>query len=903
MALKRKLICTTFLSGIAMSASAVGAMAGPLVVDDGTRYSVSGSQTFTSVWIGQDNPSQKLDVLPGGNLTSDSVDMGLNVGAGSNTATVTGNGTWTNNSYFFIGDKSSGNTLSILDGGSVSSGSTWLGYDTGSNLNALVIDNSSLTNSGDFVVGDLGSNNSVTIRNGATATSLNSFVGGARPLSNGSGNSVTVSGDGSTWITTNVLYFGNAGGLNTLNVENRGQVVVGADMVVGALDGSDGNQVFITGDGTRLDITKRLYVGRNGDNNVLRVEDGADLTSTDARIGGSTNSTVATSGNSVVVTGSGSTWGMTGTLRIGDGLGRGSSGNSLTVSDGGEVTLSGPADKATYIGFAATDLNNSLTVTGVGSKYTTNGDILVGANFGQAGNSLLEVTQGGSVTSNGLVGVGGTSTLSVGAGSSLSAASLGLQGGSTLIVGISDDRPASIGVTGAATLGGTLEAVISAEGLRSSRYDVITAGSLSGNFADLVLTGYNENYTAALGTDATTAYILFNAELGAGQRLNNNQSNVAGALDDYFNSGGTFTTAIAGLYGLSGKQLTTALTQVSGEDGASGGVNAIERATTSFLNLMLGGGGQSGTPGVSRQAAASSVNTGVVPTADVPPAARGGWSLWGGVYGGTANLPGDGSVGSHDTSTSVGGIATGWDYDMTSDARIGVAIAGGRTNWDLDQNLGNGDSTFFQLGAYGTQHFGGSYLSLAGSYAWHSMSTDRKVNLDGTEKLNADFDASNLSGRIEAGHRFSVSEQLGLTPYAAFQAQGVYMPGYSEDGGSPDQSFALSYKSDTATALRSELGLGFDTALGLDPALAKLFGRVAWAHDWNSDPSVQTSFRSLDMSTFTVNGAQAPDDMALVTAGADLGLSDATRLAATFDGEFGDGYQSYAGSLKLSYSW
>lgn len=179
------------------------------------------------------------------------------------------------------------------------------------------------------------------------------------------------------------------------------------------------------------------------------------------------------------------------------------------------------------------------------------------------------------------------------------------------------------------------------------------------------------------------------------------------------------------------------------------------------------------------------------------------------------------------------------------------------------------------------------------------MSTERRVGIDGTEKLDADFDASNLAGRIEAGHRFATGEQLGLTPYAALQAQAVYMPGYDENGG----SFALDYNANTATALRTELGVGIDTALGADPSVARVFGRVAWAHDWNSDAKVQASFASLDMSTFTVNGAEAPDNIALVTGGAEFGLTDATVLAATFDGEFADGYQSYAGSLTLTYSW
>lgn len=63
------------------------------------------------------------------------------------------------------------------------------------------------------------------------------------------------------------------------------------------------------------------------------------------------------------------------------------------------------------------------------------------------------------------------------------------------------------------------------------------------------------------------------------------------------------------------------------------------------------------------------------------------------------------------------------------------------------------------------------------------------------------------------------------------------------------------------------------------------------------------AFRSLPGANFTVNGAESPDDIALVTAGAEFGLGSQTTLAARFDGEFGKDYTTYGGTLALSYSW
>lgn len=865
MTFKRRLLQTSVLSAAVFTTAVAGARADDLVVDSPPVYEVNGPESYGTVWVGSNNPSQRLAVNPGGTLGSDTAALGVSAASDGNAATVTG--TWTNTGNFTLGYEGASNTLSISGAGEVTTGSLWLGGFSGATSNQATVDGAAakLSTTGGLVIGYGSNGNSVTTKNGAT-------------------------------VTTNTnLDVGFNGDSNTLSIESGASVISGDDMRIGTKAGSDSNTVTVTGSGSTLTVNsaKTLYVGLSGDDNALVVEDQGKLYTRNARIGGGSDSEQVTSGNTATVNGDGSRWELTGTLRIGDGrLLNTSSDNGLYVEDGATVELMDKS-KSTFIGLIPGDTGNTLKVSGTGSSFAA-GDISVGI---AASNSLLEASDGGSITGRD-IGVGGTSTLRVGEGSSVSGRDLSMFDGTTLSVDISDTDPVSIAFTGTAALNGTLEADVVSADLAPGRYDVVTATIVSGTFDQFVVTGIMNNFTAALGYDATAAYILFNAELGLGADLNQNQSNVATALDEYYNGGGALTGPIAGLYDLTGDQLATALTEVSGEVGATGGVNAIERATTSFLKLLLGGGGQSAAPFSARQQAAATINTGVVPTADAPPAS-GGWSLWGGVYGGAANLPGSASKGSHDTDTNVGGIAAGWDYNVADETRVGIAIAGGQTNWDLDSNLGSGDSTFFQLGAYGTQHFGATYLSLAAAYAWHSMSTERRVGIDGTEKLDADFDASNLAGRIEAGHRFATGEQLGLTPYAALQAQAVYMPGYDENGG----SFALDYNANTATALRTELGVGIDTALGADPSVARVFGRGAWAHDWNSDAKVQASFASLDMSTFTVNGAEAPDNIALVTAGAEFGLTDATVLAATFDGEFADGYQSYAGSLTLTYSW
>ena len=65
---------------------------------------------------------------------------------------------------------------------------------------------------------------------------------------------------------------------------------------------------------------------------------------------------------------------------------------------------------------------------------------------------------------------------------------------------------------------------------------------------------------------------------------------------------------------------------------------------------------------------------------------------------------------------------------------------------------------------------------------------------------------------------------------------------------------------------------------------------TGWTHALSSDASFG----------FSINGAEAPDDIALVTAGTTFGLGTQTTR---FDDEFGEDHSNSGGTLALSYNW
>ena len=82
-----------------------------------------------------------------------------------------------------------------------------------------------------------------------------------------------------------------------------------------------------------------------------------------------------------------------------------------------------------------------------------------------------------------------------------------------------------------------------------------------------------------------------------------------------------------------------------------------------------------------------------------------------------------------------------------------------------------------------------------------------------------------------------------------------------------------------------------------------LRARVAWAHDWVTDPSLLATFQTLPGASFIVNGAGAAKNSALTSAGAELHVTSQLSLAAKFDGEFASGSQTYAGTGTVRYTW
>jgi outer membrane autotransporter protein len=390
---------------------------------------------------------------------------------------------------------------------------------------------------------------------------------------------------------------------------------------------------------------------------------------------------------------------------------------------------------------------------------------------------------------------------------------------------------------------------------------------------------------------------------------------VGNAIDNFFNNGGALPPTFVSLFGLTGSHLTNALSQLSGE-AATGAQKVAFQLTDQFLNLMLDPfvDGRSGVGGSDHSALGFAPEREITPpeialayasvfkaSPKAVPVYEPRWTVWGGAYGGSNRTSGDIAViGSHDLSARTVGFAGGLDYRLTPDSVVGFAFAGGGTDWSLSQGLGGGKSDAFQAGIYGATKSGPAYLAAAFAFANHWMSTDR-IAFAG-DHLTADFNAQSYGGRLEGGYRFG-TPYGGITPYAAIQAQSFHTPSYAETDAIAN-GFGLAFGSRDATDTRSELGARFDNQMLLYPgAVLALRARLAWAHDWVSDPILAAAFQTLPGASFIVNGATPAQNSALASAGAELRLANGVSLLGKFDGEFASHSTTYGGTGTIRYRW
>jgi outer membrane autotransporter protein len=602
-------------------------------------------------------------------------------------------------------------------------------------------------------------------------------------------------------------------------------------------------------------------------------------------------------------------------------------GNALTV---GLNNLSTVFSGVISDGGSSGGTGGQLIKTGTGNLTLTNTETYTGATTVNGGtltvNGSIALSSGVAVNSGGtLAGTGTVSSTVVNSGGTLAPGNgnvgtltvhgnLTFNAGSIFLVDVTPATASKVNVTGTASLNGTVEAVFAPGSYLTNAYTILTAtGGRTGTFANLVTVNLPAFLTANLTYDPNDVMLVTLRSNLNRPGLTRNQAAVAATLDNSFNTGhGT----LAGLSGLTPSQLPAALNTLSGE-GTSGTQETAFGAGDLFLTTMMDQGafwrtgtgavgatyepmGYASDPAQAPVFKAMPVKAPLVPAEPV-------YRAWVAGFAGSWHLDGQADPGSATLSHSTAGSAAGLDYQVNRNLLVGVAAGGSLSSFSVPDRSTSGTLDGAHIGTYGVARWDAWYA--AGALAFNAFDNRLTRTIAGvgpTEIATGTFNSDMLSGRFEVGYKQAFGG-FAITPFAAVQFAELWQSGYAETSttlaGAPGVN-GLTYSSQTVSSLPTFLGAQFDTRVVLaNGTVWSPYARLAWVHEFEPTRDISASFITLPVTGFTVFGPSAARDAARIDLGSKLAVSRNTALFASFEGEFSDRSQMYAGKGGLKFVW
>jgi outer membrane autotransporter protein len=251
-------------------------------------------------------------------------------------------------------------------------------------------------------------------------------------------------------------------------------------------------------------------------------------------------------------------------------------------------------------------------------------------------------------------------------------------------------------------------------------------------------------------------------------------------------------------------------------------------------------------------------------------------------FDGTSSLRGEADPGSAGQRERIAAAAAGLDYQVNPDLLVGAAAGGSTSSFSVPDRSTSGNLNGFHLGGYAVARRDQWYAAGTLAFANFDNTTQRSIiGVGPTETANGSFASNLLSGRFELGWQ-QVLNGFSVTPFAALQFAELWQRGFAETGtafgGAPAVN-GLSFAGHHVASLPAFLGAQFDTRYALANGMIwSPYARASWVHEF--DPAR----KRLDL-------------------GSKLALTRSASLFASFDGEFSDRSQSYAGKGGFKVNW
>ena len=582
---------------------------------------------------------------------------------------------------------------------------------------------------------------------------------------------------------------------------------------------------------------------------------------------------------------------------IGVEFGGGDRNNSLTISEGAAVTISGGeiisvngVDETIDVmgGSGDETIDNYGTLTTPGRIDLGTGDNAFNNRAGATFNAGTAVVLGSNnrFTNWGDLSPGGASIVQE---TALTGAFISEQG-STFTVTTGPNGSDKLTVTDAASLGGTVRVLGAYEGT----YTILDAARISlteNEFDDIIgslfMTFVQQNVDSDADTvdDTVTLEVTRNSITiveATGVTGSANQRAVANALDS-LDSNDPIAQAILGLN--TAEEVRAASNALSGEVHASlkGALTETGQRRVAAVNRRLAA--RSGNPDAQSSEARTSTAAFGNPSS-LADRDSGSWITGYGAWGETDATPGTARM-----ETDLRGVLFGVDRALGDHWRLGVLGGYSRTDVTQRARLSSASVDTWSAGLYGGAEAGAWGLDFGAIHNWHAVDARRSVRIgDLSQQLSAGYDARSWQLFAEAGYEVQAGALM-LEPFAGVSYTGLATDGFSESGGDA----ALTASSDTDHTAFTTFGMHGAVALS---DRFHVRGMASWRHAFgDTDPSSTHTLSG--SSAFTVTGAPTAEDAVVTEFGIEASLSDNAFLGVAYKGQYGDGAAAHGFNAGL----
>jgi outer membrane autotransporter protein len=265
-----------------------------------------------------------------------------------------------------------------------------------------------------------------------------------------------------------------------------------------------------------------------------------------------------------------------------------------------------------------------------------------------------------------------------------------------------------------------------------------------------------------------------------------------------------------------------------------------------------------------------------------------------------------GRTGGYDTwlgqKTGLAGVISGVDYRVAPQLTLGAVLAAVHGNTSTDTLPVHGQFDSYQAALYGSYVLGAYWLQATIGYARNDDEMKRSLFFTDTARTAVgSVDGNQYFASLRNGVDLSIAKFGVFTPFVALEMQKVESPAFTETGA---DSVNLAVSGNTANSMRSLLGAQWRKDVNWIGRAWSLNGQLAWTHQYGAQTqAISARFEGAPDSGFTVHGSGPARDMAQVGLGARVELGRQIHAFLRYDGEFGGGGHTHAGSAGVDYRW